>query len=234
MNTNDKDKPLYSIDDDETPLYKLDEEEENIDVGESENQNSEEIEPSGKKISPLIVLFRIMLTPVEGWKILKRSRFKTDDFAAKCFYPLLACAALSDISGIFYEANFTVTDWVIKGFTTFITFFFAYFTIIFTAGLILPKQSRGLTKTDIGKQFVMIAMSTLTIFWILIQILPMIEPVLVFLPLWTIYLCFKGIRVIRVNKDVENTTTLVLCVLIIGIPLFWNWLIMEIFLPASL
>ncbi|MDE6381676.1 MAG: hypothetical protein K2L57_02300, partial [Muribaculaceae bacterium] len=86
---------------------------------------------------------------------------------------------------------------------------------------------------DIGRQFVMLTMSTLAVFWILIQVMPMFEPVLVFLPLWTIYLIYKGIRVLRVPSEVENSTTGLMCMLIIGVPIFWNWLMAEVLLPAT-
>ncbi len=98
----------------------------------------------------------------------------------------------------------------------------------------LPSKSRDIIKKDIGKQFVMLAMSSLAIFWIFIQIMPMLEPVLVFLPLWTIYLIYKGVRILRVPEEVENSTTGLLCMLIIGIPVLWNWVLTDILLKFAL
>lgn len=180
------------------------------------------------------LLLRTMLTPVEGWKALKRARFKTDAFAARCFYPLIALAAFSEVASLFYEANKTFADWATEGLATFVSFFFGYFTVIMLGSWILPKKSRYFLHRDIGRQFVMLNLSTMALFWTLIQALPMLEPVLVFLPLWTIYLIFKGVRVLRVSADVENSTTGYLCMLIIGVPIFWNWLMTEFLLPAAL
>lgn len=174
-----------------------------------------------------------MLTPVEGWKALKRARLKPERFAERCFYPLIALAALSEGSSLFYEANISFADWAKNGLSTFITFFFGYFSILMVGGSVLPKKSREFIHKDIGKEFVMLTLSTMALFWSVIQIIPMLEPVLVFLPLWTIYLIFKGVRVLRIPPEVQNSTTGWLCLLIIGAPLFWNWLMTEFILPNT-
>lgn len=255
MTDNDIDRPLYSIEDD-TPLYKLEddpvpspgdsdgedtlydeddvEEDEEYANDEADDDASDEPESDvAKTPSPLAILLRTMFTPVEGWKALKRARLKTETFASRCFYPLIGVCAVSEIARMFYEANVTFGDWAKDGLCTFMTFFFGYFSVILAGGALLPSKSREVLKKDIGKQFVMLAMSTLALFWTLIQIMPMFEPVLVFLPLWTIYLVYKGVRILRVPKDVENSTTGLLCMLIIGMPVLWNWLVSEVLLPLA-
>lgn len=236
------DPTLYTLpDDDRDPKDAYDPDEEFLYDEDSSDDDTDSDDDTGLKSEtevkkapvPLGILLRSMLTPVEGLKALKRARFKTEEFASKCFYPLIALAAVSDISGLFYKANFSIADWMMTGFTTFITFFFSYFTILLAGVFVLPRKSRPLLKKDIGKQFVMLALSTLAIFWTVIQLVPMLEPVLVFLPLWTIYLIYKGVRVIRVPSEVENSTTGFLCMLIIGAPILWNWLLSELLIPAT-
>lgn len=238
----DDDRPLYSIDDShhdrsrsadyEVDEYDLDEEDEDEIEDDDAQPASEEIAKAEKRLSPWQILVKTMLTPVEGWKALKRARFRTEELASGCFYPLVALAAFSDVTMLFYEANTTVGEWVLAGLCTFITYFFGYFTVLLLGAVVLPRKSRDLLKKDIGRQMVMLSMSTLPIFNTFINIIPMLEPVLVFLPLWTIYLIYKGVRVIRVNPEVENSTTGLMCMLIIGAPLLWNWLISELLLPA--
>lgn len=258
INKNDLNHPIYAIEDDEpsdAPLYSLPDDDLNPHVNSKYNPKSEyeeeydddeeydEYEEDettaaesiiNKKISPFAVLIKTMLTPVEGWKALKRARFKTDEVASKCFYPLIGLASASELSRMFYEANVSFADWVVDGMTTFITFFFGYFTLLLAGGVVLPRKSRELLKKDIGKQFIMLLLSTLAIFYTIIKLLPMLDPVLVFLPLWSIYLAYKGVRVIRVNKEVENSTTGLICMLMIGAPLLWNWLLTELLLPATI
>lgn len=254
MNDTDIDKPLYTIEEEsESTLYQLDDDppgtecSENIydEVDIDEDEDDEEIEDSEvgdetdqtatveKSLSPAGVIFKTMFTPVEGWKALKRARFSTESFAARSFYPLIGICAVAQVTDMFYEANVSVADWAKNGLATFMTFFFGYFTAVLIGGVILPSKSRDILKKEIGKQFVMLAMSTLVIFQTILQFVPMFDPVLVFLPLWTIYLVYKGVRILRVPKEVENSTTGLLCMLIIGVPLFWNWIVTEILFPLS-
>ena len=202
MNNNDIDKPLYAIEDDEKPLYEIEdslsprpEEEYCIDDMDEEQPTEESVVSEKKNPSPVRLLFKTMFTPVEGWKALKRARLKTEEFASRCFYPLIALAAISEVTKIFYEANVSVSDWAVDGLITFMTFFFGYFSVLLAGGFMLPSKSRDIIKKDIGKQFVMLAMSSLAIFWIFIQIMPM---------------------------------------LIIGIPVLWNWVLTDILLKFAL
>lgn len=240
----DEDAPLYSIEDedneeesdeisggspDDSPEDPYDETED----GEDDSDSESEEDNGYKKPSPLGLLMKTMLTPVEGWKALKRARISTDSFASGCFLPCVFFAALIEFIKIFYEANYTIGNWLLDTVSTFLIFFFGYFSVILLGGVILPKKARVLMHKDIGKQFVMLNISTLALFWALIELVPMLDPVLVFLPLWTIYLIYKGIRVIRVPSEVEISTTGYMCLLIIGMPLLWNWIINEWIYPLT-
>lgn len=230
-----EEEPLYRLEDDnesddeEDALYYYDE-----DDGEGDDEDNEE-EEKEEEYKPWAfgILIKTLLTPVEGWKALKRAKFSTEHFANACFVPTVVVATLSEIIKVFYEANLTFTEILIDSLCTFLVFFFGYFTVIFVGGLVLPKKSRSFMQKEIGKQFVMLNLSTLALFWAAIQIVPMLDPVLVFLPIWTIYLIYKGVRVIRVPSNVENSTTGILCLLIIGLPIFWNWVLKEILLPST-
>lgn len=197
------------------------------------NDDVENGSPDDKndKISPLKVLFKTMFTPVEGWKALRRAKFTEEKFASDCFYPLVGLAAISEASMFIYEANVTPTQFVVKAAITFVTFFFGYFGVILCGGFMLPKGARFLLKSGVGKEMVMLALSSLALFLTVINLLPMLEPVLVFLPLWTIYIVIKGVRQMRVPSDCVNSTSGLLCMLLIGVPLFWHWLLTE-FMPV--
>lgn len=233
-NDPEADSPLFTVDDSEDENEEKDED--NIEDEEEEEETEESIEEEAerlKKPSAFSIMWKTMMTPVEGWKALKRARLTAEEFANGCYFPMIGFAAVSEISKVFYEANHTLSDWLLDGLSTFLTFFFGYFTILLAGGLVLPKKSRHFLKKDIGKEFVMLNLSTLALFWSVLMIIPMLDPVLVFLPIWTIYLIYKGIRVIRVPSDVENSTTGFMCLLILGAPLLWNWIIRELLIPFT-
>ena len=47
-------------------------------------------------------------------------------------------------------------------------------------------------------------MATLPVFYMFYRLLPILGPMLVFLPLWTIYLVFRGVRFLRLPKEKES------------------------------
>lgn len=189
---------------------------------------TEEDNASNSKISPLLIMLKTLSNPVEGWKSLKRSKFSTDAVAAKCFYPLVALAAVSEYTALFYDAESSVTTLLVPAIITFITFFFGYFSALLLGGIALSKDAKKTLQTDFGKEFVMINMSTLTLFYIIYRLFPLAGPILAFLPLWTIYAICKGTKQFRVSKDEETRVSAILSAIIIGCPILWNWIFNEL------
>ncbi|MDE6410687.1 MAG: YIP1 family protein [Muribaculaceae bacterium] len=222
-NENDND-PIDSVESGEDDDYAIEDDEDE----EEEDDSDEENHKKGNKFS---LLLKIMSTPVEGWKELKRRHYPPEDVASGLFYPTVALASLSEFAGMIYT-TIGVGECLMSALTAFISFFFGYFTVLLLCGAILPKLSKGIMKTAIGKEFVMVNMSTLALFFTAINLFPMIDAVLVFLPIWTIYLIYKGVRILRIPEAVETRTKILLTFLIIGAPFLWSWL-MELFFEIS-
>lgn len=188
---------------------------------------------SGNLASPFGILMKTMFTPVEGWKALKRAKIPSDKFAAKCFYPLIAIASLSEFAAMFYEANIPIVDMIVRVLMVFISFFFGYFSALSVAVVSLHSSVKETMKSSLGKNFIMLSMSTLAIFLTLFNLLPMVGPALVFLPIWTVYMIFRGVRILRGPRDKEAMTVVILSTLVIGMPLLWNWIFTEL-VPLSI
>lgn len=217
---------IYDVDSE--PLYTIDDEDEN------ENENYAACaDPSARKdsASAMGLMFRILATPVEGWKALKRARMAPETVASRCFYPFVALASVSEFANLFYLAESTVSSILVAAVNTFISFFFGYFLVLMCAGILMPKEVREQFKKPFGKEFVMEMMSTLALFYALGILLPMAQTVLVFLPLWTIYAISKGVRFLRGPKEAETRSACVLSLLIVGAPILCHWLF-SIFLPS--
>lgn len=215
---------IYDVDSE--PLYTIDDEDENENYAAC-------ADPSARKdsASAMGLMFRILATPVEGWKALKRARMAPETVASRCFYPFVALASVSEFANLFYLAESTVSSILVAAVNTFISFFFGYFLVLMCAGILMPKDVREQFKKPFGKEFVMEMMSTLALFYALGILLPMAQTVLVFLPLWTIYAISKGVRFLRGPKESETRSACVLSLLIVGAPILCHWLF-SIFLPS--
>lgn len=184
-----------------------------------EETNDTNPEQDPQKPSPLNSLFRLMINPTEGWKILRRRKFQPEQTASRCFYPLMALASISVFIDALYFDDATLTQLLVKALIVFISFFFGYFLLIPLCKVFLPKEVKNFPETEFGKNFNMMMLSTLAIFYIISQCLPMFDAIWVFLPLWTIYLISKGARFIKASQKSPVTITFILCVLVIGTPL---------------
>lgn len=244
---------LYSLEDNnETPLYNIEEEESTIysemsisgqpeysleeataeaELQEEAEEDSEawrgEVEEQANR-SPFISLLRIMATPMDGWKAFKRSKISEDKVASGCFYPLLAIASVSQFTALFYEGDVTLPRLIVPAIRIFITFFFGYFSVMLLGGFLLPKEGSGVLKTNFGKGFVMLCMSSLALFFILYRLIPMLGPVLAFMPIWTIYVVCKGVRLFRVPQEKYSQVCGMLSLLVVGCPILLNWIFDEL------
>lgn len=234
-----EDDSFYILDDEEYDDYSSEEvyppeEEDSDDVDyeadanddEADDKDSDkeaEAEKTPKTQSPFLLLVKMMLNPVTGWKEIRRANMPPDELSRRCFYPLLAIAAASCFIELLYDSSKTVSDCMVLAVSVFSSAFFGNFLIQILAKASLPEKLKKLTETRYFKDYIIYCLSTLAIFFILFTALPMISPVLVFLPLWTIYLAIRGARFFRFPKEKSNLLKTLFCLYIIGAPvaIFW-------------
>ena len=136
----------------------------------------------------------------------------------RCFYPLTALASASVFMDALYGTETEVTPLVISALIVFMSFFLGFFVTSLCTRLLLPDEMRNLSDTEYGKQYALYLLSTLTIFYTLGNCLPMLDPVLVFLPLWTVYLGCKGTRWMRIADNRKHTVTALLSAIVVLSP----------------
>ncbi len=241
-NSQDEDGMLYSIPEDEevsafdgdidpyNPMSDVSEKLEAVTVDENYEEEDyealsddmEEYEESDK--SPMLLLLNLMFMPVDGWKKIKNARLRPDTFAFRCFFPITVVAALSEFANLYYDATSSLSGIVVMSLFTFLSFFFGYFTSYLIGISLLPKYLRNSLRSDFGKNFIMACISTLGIFFALYNLLQMLGPVIVFLPLWTLYLVSRGVRFLRIAKDKESTASVWIGVLLLGAPILWTYI----------
>ena len=190
---------------------------------EEDIQEEEDIKLDGKKKSAFGILFNIMFNPVEGWKMLRRSRTGVESLQSGCFYPLLALLALSKFAEYFYSVNVNLSQIITEAVIAFVAFFFGYFSIPMVLSWFIKKEMSERFENIFGKEYILIALSTLVIFSIVTDLLPMLWPILIFLPIWTLYLMFKGVRFFKFPEKEEMKFFLLSGASVIGVPLLIDW-----------
>lgn len=196
----------------------------NLSVGEEQTETVEK----QRKGNGLTYLFAILFTGTAGWKQLRRSRLTPEQTAAGCFYPILALVAACRFADWFYLPEFNISETLVKAASIFASFFFSYFAIQVICRLCFPHEAKSKTETNYFKLVVQYALSSLALFWLPAEILPVIEPLTVFLPIWTVFIITKGVRFLRLPENHKNRCMVTIIVATVVTPYFFTWLCEKI------
>ncbi len=186
-------------------------------------------EPPKRHYKPMLMLFSILVTGTAGWKDLRRSRIKPEQAAAGCFYPLIALASVCRFANWFYLPEFDLSSTLVSAVSLFASFFFSYFAVQVLCKWIFPFTVKAKTETPFFKLMVQYALSSLALFSIPAEILPMLEPVTVLLPIWTAFIITKGIRFLRLPEKYVNRCMATIVLSVIVMPFVFMWICDLIF-----
>lgn len=174
------------------------------------------------------LLFKVMLNPVEGWKSLRRDKVSPERVQQDCFYPLLALLAISEFVELFYSSRVELSQVIVDAVISFMSLFFGYFCILIILKMVMPKYIAEEFNSSFGKVSILISLSSLSLFFMLMELFPMLWAVLIFLPLWTVYLICRGIRFFKFPEQHEIGYTGLLCLVIVGVPVLISWMLSSI------
>lgn len=174
--------------------------------------------------TPFLLLLNILMTGTAGWKDLRRSRLSPEQTAAGCFYPLIAIASVCRFSDWFYQPEFVLSNTLVSAVSVFASFFFSYFAVQVVCRWLFPMAVRSKTESPYFKLMVQYALSSLALFQIPSEVVPFLETITVFLPIWTAFIITKGIRFLVIPEQYSNRCMVTIVVTVIVIPYLFIWL----------
>lgn len=186
---------------------------ENIGTVKDENSND-----NSSSRNPFFILFDILMTGTTGWRRLRKARLTPEQTAAGCLYPMAALAAVIRFSDWFYAPEFVLSQTLISAVSIFISFFFSYFAVQVVCRWLFPAEMRSRTEIPYFRQLTQYALASLALFWIPAEIFPPIEPITVFLPIWTAFIITKGMHYLRIPKVYANRCTASLVIATVAMP----------------
>lgn len=191
-----------------------------------DNYNLEEDDKKKSEFdfSLLFLILRLLISPVYIWKQIKRMHIPSQKFNCFTLFPIIGLAGLSKFINSFFWNHGGIQNAVPKAIETICSFFFGYFIILILGKLLLPPPHSLTMDTDYGKNFISANLSTLALFESAYQLFPILQPILVFLPVWTVYIISRGVRFLTRDQETQTKTTTILSVLIVGVPLGMTWL----------
>lgn len=202
--------------------------EDNGDVGISDSGNNS---PSRPKVSPWVLLIRMFVSPLRAWKRLKNSGLTPDEVSSKMFYPLIAVASLGQFLHKIYNPALSLGFLLEGAIGVFISFFLGYFLVLVLCRGVLPGDGKEKIDTLYGRTWLQYIFSTLCIFYFIYEAVPVLEPVIVFAPLYTLYITLRGTRFLRMKEGNESSVGWTVGLLSVGVPYGINYLF-EAIVPS--
>lgn len=178
--------------------------------------------------SAFLMMLKVLFNPIEGWKSIRRYKLTAEECQRGCYYPLLAFLAISKFAAFIHTPRVALNEVVVDAVTAFVSFFFGYFCIMILLNILMPERVKESVKSEFGKVFVITSLSTLCLFFSVLDIFPMLWAVLIFLPLWTIYVICRGVRFFKFPDNKQISCTAIICLLIVGVPCVLDWLLAKV------
>lgn len=201
--------------------------------GEKNRDKSDKVNSSRiRQHSPWAIFLRLFYSPLSAWKQLKNSSYGPERTAAKVFYPLIALASAGAFIGKYYDPGLSVAVLLQNAIGIFIAFFIGYYLVIVLCRAALPGDGKAKIDIPYGRKWLQFLMSTLAVFFTIFELVPALEPVLVFTPIYTVYLSLRGVRFLRLKEVKDAPVGWAVGILAIGVP-YGIFYIFEAILPAA-
>lgn len=193
-----------------------------------ENYESYIIEDDEKDDAPRLTMWsiipRVMVTPESGWDLARRKGPSPDIATLRFLLPFCLVTGASNFLCYLYPGQHTFAGILVGAVITFCSFFLSYYVSVLCEKLFLPKEARDFPFTQYGKLLTMTGVASLAFFHILTQALPMLDVILEFLPLWTIFIVYSGMKNAGYVYDKQIYIVGVICIVIVCSPVLVEWL----------
>lgn len=166
---------------------------------------------------------RVMTMPTSGWERMQKHGPSPEIAIIRYLFPISLLSGGAEFFSLVYPGQVELSSVLVAGVIQFCSFFIGYFFALILAGLFLPKAAKGFPATQYGKLLTMTAVSTLAIFHLLFKALPMFDFVFEFLPIWTIFLVYKGMLIAGIQKEKAAFSMGVMCLVTIASPVIVAW-----------
>lgn len=197
-----------------------------------EDNEDEEVKEPSRRLTMWTIMPQIMITPAAGWEKAKKFGPTPELATLRFLFPLCLLSGVSVFFALLYprhnglggeESRFTVL--LVNSVIQFCSFFIGYYVALVLNKVFLPKDVRDFPSTSFGKLLVMTGISTLALFHIIFEVLPMLDFILVFLPLWTIFIIYKGLPYSGMHSEKKLLAIGTVCVTTILGPFIVEWIL---------
>lgn len=173
---------------------------------------------------------QLILSPRHGWEDISYDNPGHKELFVSGFLPFILIVSLSPLIGCIYTGEF---EWLYEV-GAILKIFLKYFISYFIAGLIftfyMPVVSQGACKEKQRSVFLMFSLGLLAILDLLHNCLPIDLAVLNFLPLYTLFIMWRGAPYMKVAKG-RNASFVFLCFFAVIVAPYLLNLLFSVIMP---
>lgn len=164
-----------------------------------------------------------MTMPSSGWEMVMDRGPKPEIAVLRFLLPVSVLSGVSDFFNLIYMVDCTFTELLVSAVITFCSFFIGYYLSLVFCKLLLPKDAGHFPVSPYGKLIILFSTATLAFFHILMQAIPMFDFIFEFLPIWTVYLIYKGMKMVVVSAEKQTYAIGLTCIVTICSPFLIEW-----------
>lgn len=146
-------------------------------------------------------LLQLVLSPRNGWEDIEKSGLTSRRIAAQGYYPLIACAAVSEYAQALFHHHVVFLKLFISMVVTFVVFFISYVfgTFVLSFAVDTSSSQVRIDEEERCRVFTLFTLGLLAIIWIIVNFLPVTRLVLFFLPCYVALVQWKGCEYMHVE-----------------------------------
>ena len=85
----------------------------------------------------------VVISPAAGWDDIDKSGYPASTVLSGLYYPLLALMSVSCFCAMLYDHTLTLSMSVMRAVIAFVSYFIAYYTVVFLIDCLFPRQTQG-------------------------------------------------------------------------------------------
>lgn len=147
-------------------------------------------------------IIQLFISPVKGWEDVSAAGIAPSELTRRGLYPLLGILALTSIIRLLYhQYDYTLVEALQNAIINFTVYFVTPFIAGAAFSSFMPRFS-GVANTEFKNQsFIIFSVALLTIINIASNLLPVDHVITMILPLYVIFVMFRGIRYLDVEQN---------------------------------
>lgn len=164
-------------------------------------------------------MLQLVLSPRRGWEDIAVDNVQSRRLLLGGYIPLIIVTALTCVPGFWYHSDATVTGVIQQSVSCFVKFLAGYYIASFFFSLYMPSCTGGEVNPNKNATFIIYSLGLLSMMNILTNLLPMVPDMLYLIPVYIVFIMWRGITYMEVKFN-GVLTFMILNLLTVIVPPF--------------